>query len=383
MRSLAICTITVVVPLTGLFAQADSTGRDSALLKEMEMMLDDPGSAERGNAVAAGGGSRSLSITNPRISAITDLQGAYRYSGEKNYAANLNEVEFAFLSAIDPYARADIYFSLEKEPAGTRMLGGIEEAYLTTLSLPFHLQLRAGRFKNAIGRANIIHSHAQPFIEAPQVLQNYLGDGLSGDGLSLSWLVPQSLFYQELTAEVTDGPVESPVFTAGQFNDFLYSAHLKNFFTLSDALTLELGFSGATGPNDSAGTTWLGAADLSLKWKPLQKNTYRSFTWQSEWLYGDVEAGNAGRLASNGFYSLFTWQFARRWFFTGRVDYAEKPYRRDAVGRSLTAMFGWYATEFQKLELEGAALDETGNPMDYFVKLRWIFVIGSHEAHTY
>ncbi len=363
-----------------VLSQTDTSSVDSALMRQLEMITNSSGTSE--TSVASGGG-RSLSITNPRISLITDFQGYYHYIADKNFAINLNELEMAFQSAIDPYAKADIYYSLEKNPENMKMEGDIEEAYLTTLSLPFSLQLKAGRIKNTFGRANLMHSHAQPFIRVPFMFENFLGDGLSAEGLSLSWLVPQSLFYQELTMEITDGPIESPVFSRGRYNDFLYCGHLKNFFTLSDDITLELGISAVNGPNDSSGTTFLGGADLTLKWKPLQRNTYRSFTWQSEYIFGDIEEGSAGQLSSKGFYSLISWQFARRLFFTTRVDYAENPYNTSDISKSLTGMFGWFATEFQKLELEGSVVEDLDENLDYFANLRWIFVIGSHGAHTY
>ena len=82
----------------------------------------------------------------------------------------------------------------------------MEEGYLTTLSLPAGLQLKAGRFRSAIGRLNTVHPHALPFIDMPNAYVNYFGDdGLKDEGLSLSWLLPTKAFYQELLFQVTSG----------------------------------------------------------------------------------------------------------------------------------------------------------------------------------
>src|SRR4030095_5541260 len=117
----------------------------------------------------------------------------------------------------------------------------IEEGYLTTLSLPAHLQLKAGRFKEMIGRINPVHSHALPFIDMPDAYVNFFGEeGLKGDGLSLSWLLPNQKFFQELTFEATS-VAESPSFERSQKNNFLYLAHLKNFWDLNANSTLEFG----------------------------------------------------------------------------------------------------------------------------------------------
>jgi hypothetical protein len=151
----------------------------------------------------------------------------------------------------------------------------VEEGYLTTLSLPAKLQLKVGKFKEAVGRINPVHGHALPFIDMPNAFVNYFGeDGLNDEGVSLSWLVPNKKFYQELVVQATSGLGESPSFYRGDNNRFTYLGHLKNFFTLNDNTTLELGLTGICGPNDLDRTTKILAADLTYKWKPVKMNTY-------------------------------------------------------------------------------------------------------------
>jgi hypothetical protein len=60
------------------------------------------------------------------------------------------------------------------------------------------------------------------------------------------------------------------------------------------------------------------------------------------------------------------------------------------VQQSASLTFGWLATEFQKIEIEGKyttmneALPENNNEKNFWqAYLRWIFVIGSHGAHQY
>jgi hypothetical protein len=129
---------------------------------------------------------------------IGDFQGLYRSFGDHHLDAVLNEVEFSFESAIDPYAKANFYYSIGEDAGTGEFTSEIEEGYLTTLSLPGTLQLKAGRFKQNIGRVNPVHSHALPFIDLPDPYVNFFGDeGLKGDGLSLSWLIPNHSFYQD------------------------------------------------------------------------------------------------------------------------------------------------------------------------------------------
>ena len=326
---------------------------------------------------------RSISTLNPNISVIGDFQSSWRNRAEKNFTTSLNEVEFSFQSVIDPFARADIFLALENDPETGEFKTVIEEGYLTTLSLPWHLQLKVGKFKNKLGRLNQLHSHALPMIQLPLVYENYLGEGLSDEGLSLSWLIPNPLFYQELVVEVTDGPGESPSFTRSDKNKYLRLAHLKNFWDLSPNATLEFGLTGIIGVNDSSRTTKFAALDLTYKFKPLQLNTYKSLTWQSELFYSNAELTNNSSAKSWGGYSLISVQLARRWFLTGRGDYSQRPHTSSQYKRSISLMLGWFTTEFQKLEME--LKRTTSNFSDSFniALVRWIFIIGVHGAHKY
>ena len=59
-----------------------------------------------------------------------------------------------------------------------------------------------------------------------QELEGTIGDGLNDEGFSLSWLVPNGLFYQELTGEITSGPRESPSFEHSAKDQYLSLIHL-------------------------------------------------------------------------------------------------------------------------------------------------------------
>lgn len=361
-------------------AQTDSTAADSVLLKEVESQLAQAPLIQPRAGVSA----------NPDISVIGDFRLLYHDNQKRHFDANLAETEFSFQSVIDPYAKADFFYSVSRDEVTGEFKGEIEEGYLTTLSLPAHLQLKAGKFKQQLGRINIVHSHALPFTDMPNAYQRFFGEeGMNDEGLSLSWLLPNHSFFQELTLEETDGPRESPSFVRSESNRYLSLAHLKNFWDLTANATLELGFTGISGPNAGGKTTTIGAVDLTYKWKPVRLNTYRSLTFQNEFYYShapnDSEAVNA-----LGYYSLVSFQLSRRWFLTGRYDFTNKPSSSDFEETAGTLILGWYATEFQKLELQGkytAANEE--DEMNHYKKqftqiiLRWIFVIGSHGAHQY
>jgi len=357
----------------------DSTATDSTLLKQIEQEMQ-----SSSNQSPAASPFRSSLNFNPDLSLIGDFQASYTSEGEKNFNAYLNETEIGLQAVVDPYARADFFISFARDPDTHQYGVDVEEGYLTTLSLPGRLQLKVGKFKEALGRINPTHSHALPFIDMPNAFVNYFGEeGLNDEGASLSWLLPNKAFYQELIFQATAGFSETPSFSMSNGNHFIYLGHLKNFFTLSDNATLEFGLSGVTGPNDSSLTTNIAAADLTYKWKPVELNTYHSITWQSEFFFSNKNLGENVSENSFGLYSFIRYQIAKRWFLTGRFDYAEKPYDNTIHENAFSLTAGWEATEFQKIEFEVKTTDGNDEARFYQAWLRWIFVIGAHGAHQY
>lgn len=380
MWKISIVSLVTIGAICAAHAQIDSTAADSLLLKQPERQMQPPAQTSQAPVQP-----RSGISTNPNMSAIGDFQGSYHSGIDRNYDVFFNEGEFSFQSFVDPYARADFFLSLAKNRATGRFEADLEEAYLTPLDLPAGLQLKAGKFRMDVGRINPVHPHALPFIDVPLAYENYFGaDGLNDEGFSLSWLVPNPLeFYQELTVEATDGPSDNPSFTRSSTDKYLFLAHLKNFWDLSQNATLELGLSGLVGPNDSAFSTTIGALDLTYKWKPLQFNTYQSFVWQSEAFFSKARYAPDAEISSWGMYSFITYQIEKRWFLTGRFDYSNFPYSAQLVERAYSATLGWYATEFQKIELEAKSTSSNFHDQFQQAMLRWIFVIGSHGAHAY
>jgi len=356
---------------------ADSTSKDSLLLKQIEeqMKVTPPPVTQQ---------TRSSLSFNPDIGVIGDFRGSYISKGQKNFDLYLNETEVSLQAAVDPYARADFFLSFSRDPETGKYGVEVEEGYLTTLSLPARLQLKVGKFRNAVGRLNTVHPHALPFIDMPNAYVNFFGEeGLNDEGVSVSWLLPTKAFYQELLFQVTSGYSESPAFTRSEGNRLLYVSHLKNFFTLNDDNTLELGLTGISGPNDSARVSNMAAVDLTYKWKPVKLNTYHSLTWQSEFYFNHANLMDNYSMSSFGMYSFIQYQLAKRWFLTGRYDYGQKPYDKNLKENAFSLTAGWYATEFSKLEFETKTTDDNIDKRYYQAWLRWIFVIGAHGAHQY
>ncbi len=354
----------------------DSTAAADSLLLELEREMAAQATTPAQQVA------RAAPSTNPDISVIGDGRAWYVSEGQRNVDAEFHEAEFAFRSAVDPYARADVFVAVGHHDGAFEF--ELEEAYLTTLSLPYQLQLRAGKFRSTIGKINRLHPHALPFIDTPAVYANFFGEeGLNDQGLSLSWLVPNRAFFQELTLEVTRGPAEGESFVFDEGNRLLYTGHLKNFWDLSDDATLEVGLSGLAGPNPAGATTLMGGLDLTYRWKPVRFNTYHSLTLQAEAFLSDRDAGDGGRVRAFGLYALANYQLARRWFLVGRFDHADLPDDDAWNEHAASLTLGWYLTEYQKIELGARTAWRDGTDPVFQALVRLVFVIGTHGAHEY
>jgi len=355
----------------------DSVASQDSLLQELERELGAANQTPTQPPTQA----RARPSTNPDISVIGDVRAFYVSEGERNIDFELHEVETAFKSAIDPYARADVYIAAHPEDGEIHF--EMEEAYLTSLALPYRLQVRAGKFRNNVGKINRIHPHALPFLDTPLVYENYFGEeGLNDVGVGLSWLLPTRAFYQELSVEVTRGPDENGSFELAEDNRLVYNARLRNFWDLTENATLEIGLSGLTGPNPEGMRTNLGIVDVTYKWKPVRFNTYHSFTVQSEVFLSSAEMEES-RVSTWGGYALASYQFARRWVATARFDQSDIPFNPDWNENRISTTLAWYATEFQKIEIGVTRKWADSYDAMYAGIVRAVFVIGTHGAHEY
>jgi hypothetical protein len=362
--------------------QQDTTATADSLLiwqLEQEMMTDARSSMQ-------GATQRTAPSTNPDISAIGDFRSSYNSIGERRVELFLNELELQIASVVDPYARAEFLFSFGKD-FDTGDLGiELEVATLTSLSLPYQLQVTLGKFKPQFGKVNILHPHYFSFIDFPKVINNFFdSEGMFMEGVSTSWLVPNPLdFYQELGLEVgRAGSEPNASLVQGDTDRLLYIGHLKNFFDLSENATLEWGLSALTGPNSYGYATSIAGVDFTYKWKPLQFSTYESFTWQSELLVSRMKATGVDIVHSFGGYSYAEYQIERRWFVGVRYDYSEFPGIDGQRDQSGTFLVRLQPTEFQVLALQYQYTDRNYGPDFSQVAFRVIFGIGKHAAHPY
>ena len=79
---------------------------------------------------------------------------------------------------IDPYFSGTFIGAFDGDN-GT----SVEEAYVTHVGPIQGSTIRFGRFLSGFGYLNAVHAHALDFVDAPLVLQAFLGGQLKEDGL--------------------------------------------------------------------------------------------------------------------------------------------------------------------------------------------------------
>jgi len=354
-------------------------------------------------------GSASGSVMNPNISLILDAALAY-FSDDDHLQTgahdpvedgfNLQQLEMALNSAVDPYFRFDsnIVFS----QFGVE----VEEAYATTLSLPYNLQARAGQFLTRFGRANSTHPHTWLFADQPLVIGRYFGaEGNRGLGAELSYLTPLP-FYLELVGSVTDAGGEATArsfFGASDLGvddplDLQYTASAKSFAELSPDWSLLGGLSFATGPNATGRTnrTELYGVDLFLKYRPITRQSTTIVELQSEWVYRRRQIPDDVLSDLSGYVHLF-WRFSQRWGLAGRYELGTAakndagevglddldPAWADSRHRGAANLTFW-PTEFSRLRVQGS-VDLPGWRDDpiFATFFAMEVVIGAHGAHHF
>ncbi|MDB4886352.1 MAG: hypothetical protein JWN79_1790 [Gemmatimonadetes bacterium] len=404
--------------------------RDSiALMKELGAGLAAPSGAA---APGSGNVGPQSGPANPRllpdISAVGDLVGDLSPRGSTQADRSrfgVREVELAVQSVVDPYFRGDVFLGISDVEKIS-----IEQAFLTTTSLPNELELRIGRFLMPFGKQNLTHRHDLHTIEYPYVIQRLLSDdGLKGTGLWGSRVFAPFGFYQEVQVTAIDRlsrPVDS-LHTAEDVNRSLgglgFSARLRNYVDLSESQNVELSFSALTGKRERAlGQSYLVSveqptgqfvptdvnaivarqttygADLTYRWRPLQQGLYQSFILQSEVMrqvnerVDDLVAPCANCATVSiaerardytGAYVFARYQTTQRTFLGARYDWLQNP---ENDGRTLNAgsvYLEWYPSEFSKLMAGYEGLSNSGDRLVNRLLVQAVFSLGPHKPHPF
>ncbi len=359
----------------------------------------DPALPQVAQTQTYGGATSNAKLLNPDISLIGDFIGtAGRNTISPSRSLELHESEVGMQAIIDPYARADAFFSFGETGVN------VEEGYVTFTALPAGLLLKVGKMRAEFGKVNTIHNHALSFIDRPLVTNNLVGgeDGIDDAGISLSRFLPGPKdWFLQGTAQVFRGD-SSNVFTANRRQDVSVVGHIRAYRDLGESTNLDLGVSysrghnnaglGSTAFNPSDFLTNLYAADATLRWKPLRRAIYHSFLFRTElfWSARDqLSPINVFRTQhAFGLYSNAEYRVNRRWTVGGRFDRSGRATNASLTDTGFSGILTYWPSEFSQIRGQYRFGHLWDLPNDRFTNanellFQFLFVMGAHGAHPF
>ena len=335
-----------------------------------------------------GGAAAGSKIFNPDIAVIGDFLGAAGSNKVPNPepALTMHESEAAFQAIVDPYARADFFFSFGEQGVN------LEEGYLTFPAVPGGLLVRAGKMRAAFGKINTLHNHVLPWTDRPLVTRNLVGgeDGINDAGFSVARLIPNPWIFLEATGQVFRGD-SSDLFTSSKRGDLSYVGHLRGYQDITESTNIDIGISYSRGHNGSGivdnldlgrfRTTVYGT-DATVRWRPLRRSIYHSFVGRSEFIWSRRGQPN-GVQSALGYYFSGDYQFARRWFAGIRYDRSKRADDALLTDKGQSAVLTYWPSEFSQLRGQYRRTQYANGPTADEFLMQFQFSIGAHGAHPF
>ena len=326
------------------------------------------------------------SALNPAIGMAIDATAEHRAKTGGDF--NFRAAELGISASVDPYARAYAFFTGSKDEFE------VEEAAIVTTSLPWNMQVRAGRFFADFGRLAKFHPHEYAFVNTPLSLERIVGGESKADGVELNYLFPTPFFlratvggYNKLGAE--NERLDDTKSRA--WSRFTYLGRLQTYFDLADNHSIELGSSLAFTPSiripsdPEGGDRTLTGVDLTYRYQPLGSTLYEGLTLGAEF-FGNSErverASGFRRMFAPGGYAYAEAKLNREWaagFLYDNAPSLASPGKK-TIGYS--PFITWNLSEFNRLRFQYSYLDdqvrEEKSERGHQFFLQWTTVLGSH-----
>lgn len=346
---------------------------------------------------------------------ISQLQTGFHDPVRRGFSFQAGELSLSGI--VDPFFRAEMHANFSESAVE------LEEAFLTTTSLPYNIEVEMGYFLTEFGRQNPRHAHVSDFADQSLLKgRMFGGEGQRATGarvatlLPLPWLSEIHFGLQSPVGGLTSSFRTGSETTIGGWptvsrdthstSDMIGLLRLVNGTSLSPNWQGQLGFSVLSGPNSSGAsseTSMLGA-DLVLRWdSPKQRQGYPFFTLEAEAAKRSFEAAGGTHNGLNYVAEdLDDWAwlvegvygFALRWRAGLRIEQAggegasfdslrsADPSRSDRT--RISPMLTFRASEFSKLTFQ-VNFDDSDhlNEKHQSYWLSTEILIGSHPAHNF
>ena len=332
-------------------------------------------------------------LANPAIGLNALFSGQAVPNLDRPYGLHFDAAEVSFISVVDPYwtLMSNIVF------VGDGTVDP-EEVWVRNTSIP-SVQLKLGKIRGTFGKHGLLHTHAFPFIQAPIVMTNTIGDeGFKDAGMEAAWLTPLPWF-AELTGgvyEAIPADLEHPLdFGSTEHDNVPYLGHFKNQIDLGEATTMELGLSTLQGRGSDGNRHGAYGADLTFRNVPAKNSNRRGWILQGEYLQKGSTAGGTYDREQDGGYASFQYRLSQLWWVGIRGEQARDSFTDflvDDTGAGIpgkvnrgSANIAWAPSEFSfvRLEYSHSKADVGIHPTDDRIMLQMSYTIGYHPAHAY
>jgi len=331
-------------------------------------------------------------LANPAIGMNGLFTGQAAHNLDEPYGLHFDEAEISLISVVDPYWTfvSNIVFVGD---------GSVdpEEVWVRSTNIP-SLQLKLGKLRGTFGKHGLLHTHAFPFIQAPVVMANTIGnEGFKAAGTEVAWLTPLPWFAEltggayEAIAPDADHPLD---FGSSAHDNVPYLVHFKNQFDVNSSTTLELGQSTLQGRGTDGHHHAAYGADVTFRNVPATNSNRRGWILQGEYLQKGSTIGKYVREADGG-YASFQYRLSQIWWMGIRGEQARDSFTDfvvDETGASLpgkvtrgSVNIAWVPSEFSfiRLEYSHAKADVGIHPNDDRLMVQMSYTIGYHPAHAY
>jgi hypothetical protein len=254
------------------------------------------------------------------------------------------------------------------------------------------LLVKVGKMRAAYGKVNTMHNHVLPWIDRPLMTQNLVAgeEGIDDAGFSVARLIKNPWIFLEATGQVYRGDSDD-LFVSTKRGNLSYVGHLRGYQDITENTNIDLGVSFARGHNPAGIVdgvnvgnfrTTLWGADATIRWRPLKRSIYRSFVGRSEVTWS--RRGQFGGLQKAlGYYFSGDYQFARRWFGGGRLDYANLADNASLADSGQSAILTYWPSEFTQIRAQYRRTQYALGPTANELLMQLQFSIGAHGAHPF
>src|SRR2546426_4397418 len=220
-------------------------------------------------------------LANPAIGMNALFSGQAAHNQDRPYGLQFDEAEISLISVVDPYwtLMGNIVFA----PDGVDP----EEVWVRSTNIPA-IQLKLGKLRGTFGKHGLLHTHAFPFVQAPVIMANSIGEeGFKDAGIEAAWLTLLPWFseltggaYQAIAAD-DEHPLD---FGSTRHDNVPFLGHFKNQFDVNDATTLELGQSVLQGRGSDGHRHSAIGADVTFRNVPPKNSNRHGWILQGEYL---------------------------------------------------------------------------------------------------